>query len=267
MEIPPGTYEVVESSRDRIQEWADTLHERYLNVWLRKMFENGPAVANAYVAGMEKIRDDARHDLAEHYQRTNDINSMVLNKLKSSTEYLANVKLTATVGVAVVGAVGSIVLGPSGALISAGVSLGYSSTCSMFKTWEQGANAKVVGISVEAGKAGTSEVLGKLAGASQEHFFAKQTRSDQIINSAVGQIRKVSERLAEDGLRRAQRKIASKILIRSTVQVTTLAAANWKNKVIANLAGKARVGVPIAFAAWDIKEGFSDYNDTMKFLE
>jgi len=264
---PPGNVEIIQASRDRIQETADNLYEHYLNVWLRKMFEEGPAAGSAYVTGMEKIRDFARKSLAELFQESNEINAMVSNQLKQSITYLSNVKLAATVGVAVIGTVGSLGLAPGGAMIYGGVSLGYSSTCSMIKTWEQGAYASVAGISIEVSKAGTSEVLGGLAGASQVRAFAKQSRAEQIIRSAEGQIRKASERLAKDGLRRAQKTKALSLLNSSTAQVAAQKKLLGSAGSAAKWAGAAKVGVPVVFAAWDIWEGISDYNDTMNSLK
>lgn len=56
----PGTVEVSQSSKSKITAETDTLHEKYLNIWLRKLMSEGPVVANNYVAHMTGLREDVR---------------------------------------------------------------------------------------------------------------------------------------------------------------------------------------------------------------
>lgn len=258
---PPGVVEVRQSNNAQIQQTTDKFHEQYLMVWLRKLNEQGPVVANTYVTEMGKIRDHARDAVNALFQDASEINLMVAGELKQAITDLARIKLAGTVGVAVLGATGAIVLAPAGALICSGVSLGFSSTCSLIKTWEQGSSAKAVGI--EVGKAASSELLGGSAGASQVKALAQQGRAEQIIRSAEGEIRKFSQRLSQEGLRKAQIAKARNIVQRAGSQVAgQQQIANQAGRT-ARLAGIAKVGVPMAFAAWDIWEGISDYNETV----
>lgn len=261
---PPGVVEVRQSTNTQIQQTTDKFHEQYLMVWLRKLNEQGPVVANKYVTEMLKIRDYARDAVNSLFQDASDINLMVAGELKQAITDLARIKLAGTVGVAVLGATGAIVLAPAGALICSGVSLGYSSTCSLIKSWEQGSAAKAVGI--EVGKAASSELLGGAAGARQVRALAQQGRAEQIIRSAEGEIRKFSQRLSQEGLRKAQIAKARNIVGRATSQVATQQQVANQAGRAARLAGVAKVGVPMAFAAWDIWEGISDYNDTVNGL-
>jgi hypothetical protein len=260
---PPGVVEVRQSSRPRIEATTDQFHERFLMAWLRKLNEQGPVAANAYVMEMLRIRDHAREAVQELMRDANQINQMVAGELKEAITNLARIKLAGTVGVAVLGATGAIVLAPAGAMICGGVSLGYSSSCSLIKTWEQGGSAKAVGISVEGSKALGSEVLGRVAGAGEIKALAHQSRAQQIIRSCEGEIRKFSQRLTQEGLRKAQLAKARNIVGRATTQVAGQQQVLKQATRLGQVAGAAKVGVPLVFAAWDIWEGFSDYNETM----
>ena len=118
---PPGVAEVRQSTNAQIEQSTDKFHEQYLKVWLRKLNEQGPTVANHYVSEMLKLRDFARGALMSLFQDASDINLMVAGQLKEAITDLARIKLASTVGVAVLGATGAIVLAPAGALICSGV--------------------------------------------------------------------------------------------------------------------------------------------------
>ncbi len=263
---PPGVVEIRQSSRARIEATTDQYHERFLLAWVRKLNQMGPVAANAYVNEMLLLRDHARAAVQEIFRDASQINQMVAGELKDAITDLARIKLAGTVGVAVLGATGAIVLAPAGALICGGVSLGYSSSCALIKSWDQGGIAKAVGVSTEGGKAVGSELLGRAAGAAEIKALAQQSRAQQIIRSCEGEIRKFSERLAQEGLRKAQIAKARNIVGRATTQVAAQQQVAGQAGRALKLAGAAKVGVPLVFAAWDIWEGITDYNDTMKQL-
>lgn len=260
---PPGVVEIRQSSRARIEETADQFHERFLMEWIRRLAEQGPSAANIYVAQMTGIRDHARAAVQELFRDASQINQMVAGELKDAITDLARIKLAGTVGVALLGATGAIVLAPAGAMICGGVSLGYSSSCSLIKTWEQGPFAKAVGVGTEGSKAVGSEILGRAAGAKEIKALAQQGKAQQIIRSCEGEIRKYSQRLTQDGLRKAQLAKARGIVGRATSQVAGQQQVLTQATRAGQMAGAAKVGVPLLFAAWDIWEGFTDYNETM----
>ena len=263
---PPGVVEVRQSSKAQIEETTDQLHERFLFAWLSKLHEQGPHFANIYIAELLKIRDQARSAVQELFRDANQINQMVAGELRDAIVNLARIKLAGTVGVAVLGASGAIVLAPAGAMICGGISLGYSSTCSLIKTWEQGATAKAVGVSVELGKAAGSEALGRVAEASQLKALTQHAKAEQIIRSCEGQIRKFSQRLSQNWLRKAQQAKARSIVNSATAQIAGQQQVLSQATRTAQIAGAAKVGVPMVFAAWDIWEGISDYNETVNPL-
>ena len=261
---PPGVAEVKQSSRDKIEQTTDELHQRYLSAWIRKLHERGPLAANGYINDLAKVRDHARDALSSLFQDASQINRMVAGELKSAIINLARIKLGGSVGVAVLGAAGAIVLAPAGALICSGVSLGYSTTTTLAKTWEQGGAAKAVGI--EFGKAGAGEALGRAAEAGQLRALAGQARAENIIRSCEGEIRKYSQRLAQEGLRKAQIAKAQNIVGRATAQKAgqqqaAISAGRW-----AKVGGAAKVGVPLVFAAMDIWGAWTDYDETVQSL-
>lgn len=263
---PPGSAEVRQSSQAQIEETTDQMHEHFLLTWLNKLADKGPAVAGAYISELWKIREYARDAVQDVFRDAYSVNQMVAGELKNAITNLARIRLAGTVGVAVLGAAGAIVLAPAGALICGGVSFGYSSTCSLIKTWEQGPSAKAVGISVEGGKAVGGEVLGRAAEAGSVRALASQAKAEQIIKSCEGQIRKFSQRLTQDGLRKAQLAKARGIIRSSAGQAATQQQVLSQATRAAKVASVAKVGVPLVFAAWDIWEGFSDYNETMDQL-
>ena len=194
LERAAGVVEIRQSSKARIEATADQLHERFLMAWIRKLAEQGPAEANAYVSHMTGIRAFARAALQQMVQDASQINQMGAGQLKEAITDLARIKLAGTVGVALLGATGAIVLAPAGAMICGGVSLGYSSSCSLIKTWEQGPFAKAVGVGTEGAKAVGSDMLGRAAGATEIKALAQQGKAQQIVQSCEGEIRKYSQR-------------------------------------------------------------------------
>lgn len=264
---PPGSADLRQSSQAEIEATTDQMHEHFLLTWLNKLSDKGPAVAGAYISELLKIREHARDAVQDVFRDVYSVNQMVAGELKDAITNLARIKLAGTVGVAVLGAAGAIVLAPAGAIICGGLSFGYSSTCSLIKTWEQGSGAKAVGISVEGGKAVGGEVLGRAAEAGNVRALASQAKAEQIIKSCEGQIRKFSQRLTQDGLRKAQLAKARGIVRSSASQAAVQQQVLGQASRAARVASVAKVGVPLVFAAWDIWEGFSDYGETMDQLK
>jgi hypothetical protein len=278
---PPGNAQVKSGRPEAIARTTDEWHLRFLTTWIDKLHQGGPAAGNAYVQHVGQLRAMAHQDLNNLYRDVSQINADVINQTQDAIVTLARIRLTATVGVAVIGGVAGVAfaLGAAGAAggvtvlgLEAGASattfglggLGYSMTNSIIKSWEQGPQAKVAAVSLDGGKYAASETGGKVAERVLEGAAAQQARSSQIIRSAEGQIRKYSQRLAEQGLRKAQVRKAQSIIGQSTAQAARESATLSSAARTAKLARGAGASIPVVFAAWDIIDAWGDYQDTMK---
>jgi hypothetical protein len=116
---------------------------------------------------------------------------------------------------------------------------------------------------MEAGKAAASEVGGTMAQKALDSALTDQARSKQIISSAEGQIRKHSERLAEEKLRQASLRKSRDIVERSTRQIAAESDNLARAGNAARYAGAAARGIPVVFAAIDIWDAVGDYRDLM----
>lgn len=280
---PPGTAEVTQGTSAEINRLTDQLHERYLLAWVRKLACEGPGSAQHYVAEMTSLRDYSRRATLEVYSDASQINAEVARETKAAIENLARIKLTAQVGVALIGGVAGIAFvsaAAAGAAGGAGMTIlgleagaggtafaaagtAHSVIHSVIKTWEGGGGAKVAAVSTDLGKSVASEGGGHWAGHGLEKALAGSERAEQIIRSAEGEIRKWSQKLAEGGLRKAAQRKGAGIVARQTanVQAQTAARQSFQKGAVT----MARVGkvIPVVFAAWDILDAVGDYNDTM----
>ncbi len=285
---PPGTAEVKTGSRAAIERTTDELHQQFLLLWIEKLHQGGPAAGNEYVNRMAQLREQARGAVNDIFRDAAQINSEVAQQTQDAIVALARIKLAATVGVAVIGGAAGVAfaLAAAGGGAAAGVTVlglqagasatafgaagfGYSVTNSIIKNWEQGPTAKVAAIinqdtGKDTGKYLASEGGGKVAGVVLDKALEQQARSSQIIRSAEGQIRKYSQRLAEQSLSKAQMRKANNIIQRSTQQAATQKATHAGATTLAKGARVAGVAIPVVFAAWDIIDAWSEYQDTMK---
>jgi len=280
---PPGNVQVKEGSREAIQRTTDEQHERFLLTWIDKLHQGGPAAGNAYVTFVAGLRDMVRQDLNNLYREVSQINNDVINHTQEAIVTLARIRLTAAVGVAVIGGVAGVAfaLSAAGATAAGGLTilgleagasattfglagLGYSTTNSIIKTWEQGPTAKVAAVSLDLGKYAASEGSGKVAGVMLDKALEQQARSSQIISSAEGQIRKYSQKLAQESLRKRQIAKATNIVQRSQQQVAQESAKLAKAGTMGRMARGAGAGIPVVFAAWDIMDAWGDYQDTVQ---
>jgi hypothetical protein len=256
----PGVAEVELGPMAQIQNNVDDLHAHYLTVWLRKLHEQGPVVANKYVEDMAKLRDSARETVTSLIADANQINQAIAGEISRAIVVLARVKLVSTVGVALLGGAGSITLaGGAAKLVAGGVSLAYSTSCKLADNWEQGSSAKAVAVAPDVGKAVAGELMGELADRARNQGLANMSRAEQILRSAEGLIRQYSERLAQEGLRKAQVAKAHSIIGRQTAKQVEQLAVHELAARTAVLAKGAQIGIPLVFAAWDVWDGIDDY--------
>ena len=251
-------------------------------MWIDRLHMQGPAVASQYVRRMERLRDNARAATQEMYRDAGELNRQIVEGLDDGIRNLARIKLASQVGVAVIGAAGVIVIaggatlmvggatltaGQAGAAIT-GIQLTNSFALSMAKNWGLSSQAKAVAIDMgkEGGKVAAGEILGAGADAMTRKAVQQIGHSEQIMRSAQGQITKYSKVMAEEGLRKARYRKATNILQGSRNQIARqsgVIAKSTTRKVAAGILSKA---LPVVFAAWDIKDAYSDYTETTKGL-
>jgi hypothetical protein len=281
---PPGNVEVRIGTRHDIEQRTDQMHLEFLRTWLRRLEEGGPQAGNSYVTRMEILRNGARDAVQGIFSDAGVINDEIIGQTNDAIRTLAQIKLGAQVGVAVIGAVAGVafvaaaaagggvaagaglsILGVeagAGATVFAAAGAAHSITHSVIKNWEGGTGAQVAGIAWEGGKATTSEIGGHIAGNTLENALKGGVRSEQLIRGFEGEIRQQSARLAQEGLRRKARQKAAGILADRTARVAAQRGAIETAGRTAVNAARVGKGIPVVFAAWDIIDAFSDYRET-----
>jgi hypothetical protein len=281
---PPGFAEVKTGNTREIEKKTDELHQQYLMTWVRKICTEGPAGAHTYVNEMGKLKEYARDATQSVFREASSINSAVIGETQHAITNLAQIKLGAQVGVALIGVVAGVAFVSAAAAGSAAAGAGTSilglqagttglgfavagtgnaMTHSLIKTWEQGPSAKLVAVSMDAGKAVASEGGGAIAGGVLVRALAGSAKTAQIIKSAEGEIAKYSARLAQEGLRKKAAAKATNIVAQRTAQVTAQQAAQHGFQATAGRAAAVGMFLPVVFAAWDIWDAVSDYRNTM----
>lgn len=286
----PGFAEVNQGTRHQIERMTDDLQLDFLRVWLKRIHEGGPAAGNKYVNTMEHVRDDARKAVSDLFRDARIVNDMVINQTNQVIKDLATVKLTAQIGVAVIGAVVgvsfvvaaaagaggaasagagvSFIVGNAGAsgTAFAGAGLAHSISHSVINNWESGVGAEACEIMWESAKAGVSEGLGTLANSQLAKALAGTTRTEAKLAQLQADIARHSAALARKSTRGAARTSAGAALARKQGMQTTEQAAG---QGFARNAGRATLGgmvVPVVFAAWDINDALNDYSQTVGSL-
>ena len=276
---PPGFVEVRTGAHAEVERRTDDLHEKFLMTFVRKLAEQGPEEAHRYVQEMAALKDYANTAVQDVFRQASSINNQVIGATQQAIRDLARIRLGAQVGVAVIGAVvgisfvaaaagggaagaGATILGLEAGATGTGFALAgaaNSITHSVIKNWDQGAGAQVAGVTWEAGKAGTSEIGGHMAGQSLEAALKGSARSQQIIRSAQGELDKYAARLAEGVLRKKATAKATNIVSRRTAQIATQKAALEGFGQQAARAARFGKAIPVVFALWDIADAIEDY--------
>ncbi|WP_299444732.1 hypothetical protein [uncultured Rhodospira sp.] len=284
---PPGFATVKTATRAEIERLTDKLHQDFLMHWLHTLHVQGPPAAHAYVTRMQKVRATSYAAVQDTFRSATNINMEVVGQTNEAIKRLAQVKLGAQIGVAVIGAVAGVGFvaaaaggGTAGASLTilgleAGASgtafavagTAHSVTHSVIKTWEAGTTAQVAGIATEGGKATASEIGGAIADRTLQNALQGTARSRQIIKSCEGEIRKYSQRLAQEGLKKSAQRKASNIVTTRTARVASEKAAIAGYGRTAANAARAAKAIPVLFAAWDIWDAVGDYRETVKTLD
>lgn len=276
----PGWVEVKQSDISRIRATIDQHHEMYMNQWVKRLMERGPQAAYAYIKQLHQLRENARHAVAEIFRSAQKINSEVIGEVNSSIKKLAAIKLTAQIGIAVIGAGAALTIASGAAVVSVGgasmslgaggtaftaVGLGNSYALSLIKNWESSNNAVVaaVDIKTDVGKATTGAIADKAIDHYKGKALEQITKGDHLLKTGKGQIKAASKKMARQIVSKrrmaayvSQRKAGQKVVERGMQQK----AAGQATQGLLKTVGKA---IPIVFAAHDIYNAFVDYNDTV----
>lgn len=217
------------------------------------------------------------------FREVANINAEIAGQTGDFIVTLARVRLGAAVGIAVLGAGVSIAFVSAAAAGSAGgagltimgvqagagagtfglTGLGYSMTNSLIKSLEGAPQAKVAAISTDAAKFSVSEGLGHVAGKTMDLALARGGKAAHIIRSAEGEIRKYSERLAQEGLKSKAQAKATNIIANATARKTAQEQIVAKSGQLLKGGRVLGTAVPVVFAAWDIMDAWGDYGDTV----
>ncbi|QQS14454.1 MAG: hypothetical protein IPK81_09995 [Rhodospirillales bacterium] len=108
-----------------------------------------------------------------------------------------------------------------------------------------------------------SEGAGNIAALQAFRALEGVGRSDQILRSLQGEIEKQSAKLAQEGLKRSAARRAGNRLATAQTQAAPRTAEQAGFRQTARVAGAAMRGIPVVFAAWDILDAITDYNDTV----
>lgn len=279
----PGTFEV-EQNRQVIEADADILFEEYLNRWFEILHEQGPAAVNAWVGELGIARQHAMQATESMLRDAASVNLQVADELRDGIVALSRIKLAATVGVAVVGAVGGIAAllvsaGSTGGLAAAATAhagagsgmfaatnFGYSVTTSVISTWEDMPKATIAGIGYESFKAGLGQASDAMSESLIERTILSGARAQQIIRSAEGVLAKFQEKLLIKGLQRASRRKAHSMIQQSTGQIAAQGALKAESEMLKTAGTALGSTASVIFAAWDIIDGIRDYNETMEAI-
>jgi hypothetical protein len=281
---PPGLAEVKMGTRATIDRRTDEMHLHFLLTWIRKLAEKGPTAAHGYVSEMSRLRDSARDAVQEVFRDASGINNEVIGAAQQAIDRLALIKLTAQVGVALIGGVAAVafvaaaaggaaagssltILGLEAGASGTGFAIAgaaHSITHSVVKNWEAGPKAQFAGVTWEAGKAGASALGDHITGHSLEHALKGSAKAQQIIRSAEGEITKYSARLAQEGLKKKAMAKAANIVANRSAQVAAQNTAMQSFGRQATNAARFGKGIPVLFAAWDIWDAVGDYRETME---
>jgi hypothetical protein len=281
----PGTVEADMKSVTELEGEIEKLTNNMVQAWLKKLFEHGPGAADDYVKKMGELRLSAYNDIQSIFREVRQINAEIVGDLDSSIKTFAQIKLGATVGVAVIGATAGVLVAGGATAISVaaggttvsmglgggglafmGVGLGHNLGMSVAKNYEQGNAASAVAI--DMGKAGAKTAASEGGGAAAQviekgaarsitqHTLAKQ--------NAEVTVRRYSDLLGRKSLTQknlpkyATRKAAGQQAVKAHGEAAAKATAT---KSAAQFVGKA---LPVVFAGWDIYDAVIDYKQDVK---
>ncbi|MEM7188763.1 MAG: hypothetical protein AAF439_04055 [Pseudomonadota bacterium] len=260
----PGWVEVRSGDPEKVQKRTDKYVDDFVRVWFRYVNEGGHEAGENYLKKLGTLRQQAQDRINWTFQQAREINDEVLNKTNDAIRDLAKVKLAATVGVAVGGAVGAIVLTGGAALVVTGVSVGYSVTCSTIKNWEDGKVSDAV--AVDLSKAAINE------GVTRTGEYMYKTGAHNFHNASVGlkraqkEMAQWSKKVATTAKNTRQAGRASSRLIRSGQRVAQETAKRNTARTVGAVGKGLKFGVPVLFAALDIWGAVDEYNETISKL-
>lgn len=281
----PGTVETDMKSVAEMEDEIEKLTNNMVQIWLKKIFDHGPMAADDYVRKMGEVRQNAYSSIQSTLREVGQINREIVGDLDNSIKTFAQIKLGATVGVAVIGATaGVLIAGGATALAGAaaatgtygglgggglafmGVGLGHNLGMSVAKNYEQGNAASAVAIDMgkAAAKTAVSEGGGAATQAIEKGAMRNITQQTLAKKNAEVTIKRYSDLLGRKSLteksaaKYARNKAIAQQQAKSSGQAVAKSSAT---KTAAQYVGKA---LPVIFAAWDVYDAVVEYKQDVK---
>jgi vacuolar-type H+-ATPase subunit H len=257
----PGTFEIVHSSNVPIEQMTKLLHEHYIEIWLRKIFESGPSVGEKYVSDLWEIRESCRNFVMQLYREAELGNREVRTMIGGKICYLSSIKLAGSVGVATLGALAFFICPPAGAVIATGIDIGYGISLSITENWERGRDATVVAIEDSVGTDMAEEIIqGGIEKGKNKALEKNKEESMKAIEYAKHEIRKYSQRLSgKGGFRTKAKKQARKIISEAEKIIEEQQLVLIQGGRAVKIGGLVCRALPVIFAANDIIGYYSQY--------
>lgn len=257
----PGTAEIRSAPVEAIERETDDLQLHFLRTWLEKLTAErmGPVLAANYLENLERIRDGAREALQQLFRDANNINAEVARELGTGITRLASIKLASTVGLAGVGAAGTLVLVGGQALLATGVSLGYSVGCTLVKHWQTQGLARAV--AVDLGTAALNEASNYAAATGAANTLAAHAKSEHVLRSVQGMVRQASARVGARGLSYRQVQRAGERLAHARALEGRAAQGLAQSGRLLGVANGLRVAVPVVFCAAEVWGAIEEFRE------
>jgi hypothetical protein len=251
----PGAAEMQMSRRSEVEDRYDLIYRRMVDAWHEAM-KQGPDACHRLLSRIEQTRDKDRAHMDAVASDVRDINREVVEELGIAIRRCAQIKLASTIAVAACSG-GASLYASAGTAAAAGIAnTGYSIATSLITNWDKAPSAKIIGVSVEAGKyAGNAaaDVIGdkwirEAAAATHEQVLAESLKRMEQARSGFC-----------NAVRHRGRANSVRAFGRAADDATAAARnLNQANSQIAR-GTRLKVGAAIFFTAVDILQGIDEY--------
>ncbi len=258
----PGTVEVSQN-REAIKESTQTLFVQYFDTFIKTLPQGVNHVAD-YLNRMDQVRASALESVQNLFNEAQRINAEVIGQINQAIRDLAAVKLGATIVLA--GMTGGLAVAGSGLALAAGsVNLGYSVTGAVVKNWAslKGAGAMAIDVGKELLKEGVQQAATKgaevVTAMGTMQAFLAAGKWDEAVQEVDKLTKEMAKKVSNKKKAKAGRKLgeaqAAKGVARKEME---------QGVKLQQAGGKVLRAVPIVFAAIDIINAVSEYQDDVK---
>ncbi len=258
----PGTVEVSQN-REAIRESTQTFFVQYFDTFI-KTIPQGVSHVVDYLDRMDQVRASALESVQNLFGETQRINAEIIGQTNQAIRNLAAVKLGSTIILA--GMTGGLAVTGSGLALAAGsVNLGYSVTGAVVKNWAslKGAGAMAIDVGKELLKEGVQQAATKGA----ETMMALGTMQAFLAagkwDEAVQEVDKLTKEIARKVSNKKKARVGRKLNEAQAVKGGARKEIEQGVK-LQQAGGKVLRAVPIVFAAIDIINAVSEYEDDIQ---